>query len=409
MREGGPTAPLADCETDPFSVRGLRRLAADDANWPGLLRAAWGRPEVRDQVRLARSEAATLRAVIVAFEFEMRGVRRPARSVETVRKARQVMGAVVEVAGDWPVGGQGIDWDELHARLTEPAGPDSAPRLSRDRVSRALSLVEKALTRRAEKLALPAVTRPIRTGSSTTPPRPRRRSLPLKACAALLRVARPGERAKIGLSLGLGLLPGEVDGLRGHDLVPSTFPLGIASRRGAPGFRTAWVRTEDRGGRVRWTPAPHWVVALLEAVPLGKDRAALIGPAEAPALSATIRRLRGQVPGLNELKATDLCLTWQAVALRLGLRREVVRRTWRQARSGARLADWHPAKKELVWLATRWPTLLCDATRTLIDRGDIVPRRAAAGCPADQPERGWRSRKRATPPLPAGVIRPARR
>ena len=406
---GGQKAPLAECETDPLSVRGLRRLATDDAGWRSRLREAWRRPEVRAEVRLARSEGATLRAVILAFVFELRGGRRPARSVETVRKARQVLQAVVEVAGDWPVEGQGIDWDELRALLTEPHCPDSRARLSRDRASRALSLVEKALARRAEKLALPPVARPSRTGSTPTPPRPGRYSVPLKACAALLRAARPGERVKIGLALGLGFMPGEVDRLRGGDVVAHTVPRELASREVPPGFRTAWVRSGGRGGLVRWTPAPLWVVALLDGVPLGKDGAPLIGPAEAPTLSATVRRLRGQVPGLDELKAVDLCLTWQAVALRLGLRREVVRRTWGQHLRADRRTEWHPAQRELVWLAARWPTLMCDATRGLVDRGELVPRRAPAGCPADQPERGWRSRKRDTPPLPAGVIRPVRR
>ena len=404
---GRSTAPLAECETDPLSVRGLRRLATDDANWRRRLREAWRRPEVRAQVQLARSDGATLGAVIIAFAFEIR-VRRPDRSVETVRKARQVLGVVVDVAGDWPVEEQGIDWDELSALLTEARGPESPARLSCDRASRALSLVEKALTRRAEKLALPSVVRPRRSASSPTPPRPGRYSIPLKACAALLRAARPGERVKIGLALGLGLMPGEVDRLRGGDVVPYTVPRGLVSR-GWPSLRTAWVRSEGQGGRVRWTPAPRWVVALLDAVPLGKDGAPLIGSAEAPTLSATIRRLRGRVPGLNDLKAVDLCLTWQALALRLGLRREVVRRTWGQDRRGDRLTEWHPAQRELVWLAARWPTLMCDATRGLIGRGELVPRRAPAGCPADQPERGWRSRKRDTPPLPAGVIRPPRR
>ena len=404
----GSLALLAECETDPLSIRGLRRLATDDANWRGRMGEAWRRPEVRAQVQLARSDGATLEAVIIAFAFEIR-LGRPDRSVETVRKARQVLRAVVEVAGDWPVEGQGIDWDELRVRLMEPCGLDSSALLSPDRASRALNLVEKALTRRAKKLGLPPVVRPRRARSTPTPPRAGRYSTPLKACASLLRAARPGERVKIGLALGLGLLPGEVDRLQGRDVVLRTVPRELMSRGVPAGFRTAWVWTEDGGGRARWTPAPLWVVGLLSVVPLGRDRQPLVGTEEAPTLSATIRRLRGQVLGLSELTAGDLGLTWQAVALRQGLRREVVRRTWGQHWRPDRALEWHPAQRELVWLAARWRTLMCDATRGLIDYGELVPRRAPSGCPADEPERGWRSRKRDTPPLPAGVIRPVRR
>ncbi len=401
-------AALKECETDPLSVRGLRRLAREDEKWRARLLAAWKRPEVRVEVLLGRSREATLRSAILAFGFELRGTRRRSKSVETVRKARQVLAAVVEAVGGWPVDEHGIDWDELYGRLTEGSEPDSSGRLSRDRASRALCLVQKALARRARKLGLPPVVRPKRPASMPRVPRRGRRSIPLKSCATLIRDARPGERAKIGLALGGGLLPSQVDGLGGEDVATWTVPRGLMSRGVPAGFRTVWVRLVGPNGLAHWVPVPHWVARLLGEVRLGAAGAPLIGREEAPTLDATIRRLRGQVRGLEDMTAGDLCLTWQAVALRLGLRRDVIRRTWRQHQAGELPARWHPVQRQLVWLAAQWPTLMCDATRGLIERGELVPRRAPSGCGAHEAERGWRSRKRDAPPLPAGVILPSR-
>ena len=61
-------------------------------------------------------------------------------------------------------------------------------------------------------------------------------------------------------------------------------------------------------------------------------------------------------------------------------------------------------QREIVWMCLRWPTLHASATSALLHRAVVVPQRAPSRCPPDLPERGPRSHKRETAPLPAGVL-----
>ena len=73
-------------------------------------------------------------------------------------------------------------------------------------------------------------------------------------------------------------------------------------------------------------------------------------------------------------------------------------------RGGTSPAGLHPAQREIVWMCLRWPTLHASATSALLHRAVVVPQRAPSRCPPDLPERGPRSHKRETAPLPAGVL-----
>ena len=392
------------CLHDPLSVGGLRRFAKEDRRWRSRLAKLWRSDELRAVYREARGEPPTcLEAVILAFVYQLGGSTVDRSGVETIYKARQLMRIVVDVAGDWGVGSDGIDFEALRELLTRPDG-DGACRMSADRSSRALTMVEQALVMRGALTGSLLPRRAAPPPASPAPPRAPRRSKPLRDCATLLRLASPGERVKIGLALGAGLLPGEVERLKGGDVTLYEVPPAVARQtRVSVGFRTAWARVRLRGKRVRWVPVPWWVLALIQSCRLGEGRDPFVPRDEAPTLSATCRRLGSQIPGLDSLTPSDLCVTWQAVALRKGLSRQVVRRTWSQERDQQQWPTvWHPAQRELVWLCGQWPEL--DAVKSLVHCGDIVPRRAPAGCPADQPERGWRSRKREMPPLPAGVL-----
>lgn len=392
--------PGPPCLSDPLSVGGLRRLAREDRRWRRRLRALLGTPEFNELAEAALQPQTTLRTMIVVFCYPLfgGGVRGP--SVETAYKARQLMRIVDEVAGDQVVRGCELPREELRDLLT------SGTSLSPDRMSRAIRLVEEALFQRSIRTGFSLPPKEERPATTPSAPRAARRSTPLNDCAALLRAARPGERVKIGLVLGAGVLPGQVEKLRGGEVTLYEIPPQVAHAVGVPaGLRTAWIGIRLRGKRVRWVPASGWLLALVQQARLGSGRELFVAASEAPSLSATLRRLGGPVLGREDLTPGDLAVTWQAVALGLGLSREVVRRSWSQAIEAPFWPhDWHPAQLGLLWLSQQWSTLDAPIVAPFMDRGFVVPRRAPSRCPADQPERGWRSTKRVMPPLPPGVM-----
>ena len=323
-----PEASFA-CLLDPFSVGGLRRLAREDRAWRRRLGAAWGRAEVAAARRGALADTTDLRSVVLIFARVLRGEGSPRPSVETVYKARQLMRTAVAAAGTMEVSGARYDRELLRTQLASPREGGGSAGMSRARVSRALGIVDGAIEARAVRRGEEVPVGVLRAPPRPAPPRPARRSVPLRVCEALIRTARPAERVKLALALGVGLLPGEIARLRREDVRSVRASPGLARavgcRRGTP---VVWVRAAAPGRAARWMPAPAWVVRLMQAAPLGAVGSPLVASASAPTLAATIRRLRDVVPGAAGLRASDLCRTWQAVALRLGMRREVVRRTW---------------------------------------------------------------------------------
>ncbi len=379
---------------------GLRRLGRTSRYWRRRLRALWSTREFADLDDAALMPETTLRTMLLALCHPIRGdgINRP--SVETTYKARQLARVVADVAGDQVVRGCDLSREQLRELLTREAS------LSPDRASRAMRLVEHALIQRSLRAGFDLPPKEERPPTAPSEPRAARRSLPLNDCAALLRAARPGERVKMGLVLGAGLLPGQVEKLRAGDVTLYEIPRHVASAVGVPaGFRTAWVGIRLRGKKVRWVPANGWLVALIRQAQLGSGRERFVPASEAPSLGASLRRLGGPVLGREDLTPSDLAVTWQAIALNLGLPREVVRRTWSQTmESPFWPQDWHRAQRGLLWLCRSWSTLDAPVVAPFMDRGHVVPRRAPSRCPADQPERGWTSTKRVMPPLPPGVM-----
>lgn len=412
---GGSLSPVSDhtntgvpdpgtdgppCLRDPLSVVGLRRLGRTNRFWRRRLRALWSTREFRELDDEALMPETTLRTMILALCHPIRGhgVKHP--SVETTYKARQLARAVVDVAGDQVIRGCELSRAELRELLTREAA------LSPDRVSRAMRLVEDALIQRSLRAGFDLPPKEDRPPTAPSAPRAARLSLPLNECAALLRAARPGERVKIGLVLGAGVLPGQVERLRGGDVTLYELTPQVAQMVGVSvSPSTPWIGIRLRGKRVRWVPAPGWLFALIQQSRLGRGRERFVPLSDAPALAATLRRLGGPVLGREDLTPSDIAVTWQAVALNLGLPREVVRRSWSQAiESPLWPQEWHRAQRGLLWLSQRWSTLDAPIVAPFMGRGHIVPRRAPSRCPPDQPERGWASPKLVMPPLPPGVL-----
>ncbi len=394
-------APVAGCLTDPFSVAGLRRLAREDRLWKLRLRESRKRPEVLALVRGAREPRSALSSVLARHSLELFGGASRA-GVEATYKTRQLLTHVVGRAGDVVVSEDGLDLEMLRDLLTDPDPTTGVAAMSSPRVSRALRLVMRAVDRWAASRGETVEWAPLPL-AEPSPPRRSRKSLPIGVCARLVERARPGERVKLALAFGAGLTPGDIDRLRGGDLRVEVVPPAQAAAVGIRPSPVLWARARGRRRTgVRWTPLPPWVTALVQALPAVSPRESLFPP-DTPSLGASVRRLAAEFsdPGLSP---TDLCLTWQALALSQGLRRDVVRRTWSHGRDEPWPQVWHPAQTNLLWLATRWPVLNAELVGPFWRRGDVVPRRAPPGCPPHEPERGWRSKKREPAPMPAGVF-----
>ena len=402
-RDGGQPGP--PCLRDPLSVDGLRRLGREDRLWRRGLRAFLRTPEFEELEKAAAQPQVTLRTMILVFCYPLLGGGLGRPSVETTYKARQLMRIVVEVAGDQVVHECELRREELRELLTRERS------LSPDRASRAMRLVEGALIQRSLRTGFEMPPKEERVPAAPSKPRAGRWSLPLNDCEALMRAARPGERVKMGLVLGAGLLPGQVERLRGRDVTLYKITPQVGRAVGVPaGLRTAWFGVRLRGKKVRWVPANGWLFALVRQSRLGRGGERFVPASEAPSLAATLHRLGGPVLGREALTPSDLAVTWQAVTLGLGLSREVVRRSWSQPVGEPFWPnDWHRAQRGLMWLSQQWNTLDAPIVAPFMDRGFVVPRRAPSRCPADQPERGWRSPKRVTPPLPPGVLTGRRR
>jgi len=234
-------------------------------------------------------------------------------------------------------------------------------------------------------------------------PRPFRTSATLRSIQRYLEAATEDELPKLLLALGAGLSAGQIDGLRGRDLVvvrPSEHErryLKLPPRKGIFFF----VRTGASGGGERWHPLPPWVVDILRTTGFGVGDWPLFS--DAPGILQTMRRLRRELPEVEQITPADLVLTWQAIARHAGLPRDIVRRTWSQPADGPHA--W-PARHDrhlgLLRFARRWRTLSCPLTEGFVDASHIVPRKAPRGCPPDQPEVDWpRPRERA--PLPRSL------
>ena len=390
---------MDDYERDPLLVSGLRAAAKRGEDWRVRIRRPQFDSPHLDEIIAARTPDATLGQVVVVFGEDVIPERRA--SVETVYRARQLARVVCDVAGNWSADEAEARLAELRALLRAPRTPGGRPRMSAERTSRAISMVWRALNTRRWLIGRPQL--PKLTPAEPTRPRPPRRTLPLLLCAELLWHARPRERVRLALALGAGLWPGEIERLRGCDLVAYTTTADDADRVRVPeGTAVHFVRVGARRGRrgCRWIPLPPWVTALIGRIELGRGGEPLVQGV--PGLAQTMRRLREEVEGAEDVTAMSLVRTWQGIAVEMERTREVVRGSWRQPSKGERAwpTRWHRAQRQLWNLAVSWMELDWKLLRPLVEGTRTVARRAPSACPPAFPERS-RRRRRAPAPMPA--------
>jgi integrase len=403
-----PAAPPHLCQTDPFSIRRLRRLAADDpSGWRERLRT-----HLPDQVRhdieagYANAEA-TLRQVLLAHCPQL--VPAPASSigVETVRRARQLLSVVLEHDGELPAG-EAVTNDGLHMLRTHAVAlerADGRGRLSPESASRAMSLVRVALNGWLEARGKPLMT--AAPPAVPAPPRPPQKTVPLRRVWQLLRAAEPWERVAIALAVGAGLREPEIAAVRLGDVATHELSPKAAVRFGLlPGINLTLLRVRDpnHDERVRWLPLPPWVTQTIRSTPRrgarGRDdpHTRLVPAGAAPSLSATLRRLQGDAPAGRRIAPSDLRRTFQGLARRAGCSRQVVRGTWFQSGdANCWPRRWHRAQVGLWRLAESWADFGGGVASQFVDQVDLVPRRARPGCKASDPEIVPAKRRRPAP------------
>jgi integrase len=410
-----PAAPPHLCQTDPLSIRRLRRLAADDpSGWRERLRTHLP-DHVRHDIEAGYASAeATLRQVLLAHCPQLVPPLASSIGVETVRRARQLLSVVLEHDGEL-ASCEAVTNDALHMLRTHAVAlerADGRGGLSPESASRAMSLVRAALDgwleARGESLLDPA------PPAAPAPPRPPQRTALLRRVWKLLRDSSPAERIKIGLAVGAGLREPEIEALRTGDLAVREVPPKVAVRLGLlPGVSLLFVSVRGLSdpAQVRWTPLPPWVAELiLVARPRlgaeGEQGGPLVPVGRAPSLSASLRRLQKDVRGEggHRITPSDLRRTYQAIARRGGCSREVVRGTWSQREDRAWPKRWHRAQAHLWRLAASWGDFSGGVASGFVDHVDLVPRRARPGCRAAGLEIApKRSKRRNSGPLPSRV------
>jgi len=397
--------PIPGCLLDPFSVRGLRRLAADDPQgWRAQLHAHLPEQAHLDVAAGRTGLNPTLRQVLLAFCDRLLPDPASNLGVESVRRARQVLFAVVEHDGDMAAEQVAASLSLIRRNAGHLVRDGGRAPLSSEAVSRAMSLVRAALNYWLASQGKPPLGPPGAVAAA--PRRPPQRTVTLRRVWELIKRAEPAERIKIGLAVGAGLREPEIEALRVCDLAAYEATPDEALRLDLlPGIRLVFVRVDTGGepARTRWTPLPPWLSDLMRAAPLGlrasKDKNRLLVPGElAPSLSAALRRLQKEVSPRQRITPSDLRRTWQGVARRARCSREVVRQTWSHSTdSDRRPLLWHRAQVQLWLLATGWADFSGGVAERFVDHVDRVPRKARPGCGATAPEIAPAKRRRPAP------------
>ncbi len=392
-RTASPDAPAivpnVACELDPLSVRGLRTLFREDPNnWRDRLRDRLP-PEVLAGIDAGyAAPKADLRQVLLSHSPALLPQPGSTVGVETVRRARQVLAAVIEHDGDMPAMLACDMLSVLRTNIMARLRANDRSPLSPENASRAMSLVRQALNGWRGARSEPPL--PEEPPANPAPPRRPQKTTRLRVIWQILRLASPWERIKIALAVGAGLRQPEIDGLRVGDV--TRYMLNPAEARGlgllpAVELMFLWVADAHDPGRGRWVPLPPWVGQVIGAVPHGDRSDLLVAEDKAPSLTATLRRLRRTVEGGARVSPSSLRRTWQAIARRAGCSREVVRGTWRQRLGQTGWpARWHLAQVELWRLAAAGADFGAGVAERFVDGIDLVPRRARPGCGPRDPE-----------------------
>ena len=400
------------CEADPFSIVGLKTLARTDPDgWRRRLRDG-PPPEQKDELAAAMKrviaegppatpdDGPTLRQVLLLFSTSLQPVPGSKIGIEVVRQARQLLAMVNEMLGHWPAA-HFVEHPQTvgqHVHFGQPRS-GRAP-LTAARTHRADGLVRAALDHWRRVTGASAVADPAPV--TTRQRRPARRTIPLRVALRGFVEATPAERVKLGLPLGAGLSAPEIEALQalgGRGFAEGELRGALASRLGLPSGRLhfAQVQHPQDPARVRWSPLPPWLGALVVDAKAG-GTPPLAG---APRLSSTLRRLRRSDP---ELELTPLILrtTWQAVMRRAGASRELVRGTWWQPSEGPNAwpNQWHRAQFDAWRVASMWELLGSGPGAPFVDRIDKVPAKAPSRVAPHEPELRGRRRRTVRTPLP---------
>jgi integrase len=389
------------CMSDPFSVVGLRTLERSSPDtWRGLLRSYLSEEEL-EEVQNGSQEDATLRQVLLAHSVELLPDAESRITFDIARRARLVLGAVVEHFGDVPA--HRIDEEML--RVIRRVCKERMRRrgrvpLSGSNASRAMTVLRRALDdwRRNHDLP-PLVPQP---DPLPAPRRSAKVTVRLRPVWQNIVAVNRFERLKIALGVGVGLREPEIEALREDDFRFVMMPAKVSEWWCLPPVALLYVRV--RGAQphlVRWIPLPQWLAAFVRDVLKERQPGDLLFPPDVASLAAVLRRFRGKFPDEVGMTPSALRTTWQGIARQSGCSHEAVRATWRQE-EGEKGWQWHHAQRELVVLAVDWSQFGSGVAGLFVDRRDRVPRRAPKGCGPRDPEiRPQRERR--PDPMPPGA------
>ena len=376
------TSGVPKCLSEPLSVAGLKRLQQDrPRDW---------RTIVEDHLPplFTLAPDTSVSAALEAGVLDRDALR--TRSTDSFRQHRTAAALASRLCRKLRI--DEIDDDALQdlRRRQESIGHSS------DRITRTLGVLRRLHTFWAAEVGqAPSVTStPTRSTSKAPKPVSRPVWSPSEVHRLLACLRDRGARVAIGLAVGCGLTPGEVEAVRYQDLQQ----------------RRIVVFGEDRSRPPRVMPTPPWLEAIVADHvqywrQAGRPETTWLLPSPRDprrarrGYSRLLQSAQRRTEGLGHLPPAtlrDLRRTWQWVAIHAGMPDEAVRGTWK-IEAGSYPA-WYPRLQQLC--RVEWTYLGLDPER--FPRCANFVRSGGALVPADMAE-ARRTLLREPPPLPHSV------
>ena len=334
-----PSAP-PPCLTNPLSVRGLRRLQRDHADWAVLVARSLPEPP-------SFTADLTVMAALSAGVLDWDALQRFGQ--HTFRRHRQAASHAVEA---------------VSAKLKLSEITDDALQITRGKlehqglapesITRAITILRKlARAWAAEVGREPRVTsRPTHASPQAAKPVSRPLWTPQQVSQLLAALRDRGVRVAVALAVGCGLQPGEVLHVAQVDVDLRKHLLAVhgADRSKPPRLMVLapWCEDVIKDHVAHWTGPPSpWLL------PSPRDAHRPRGD-----VGGALQTAQRAVPRLDTMPPVTLRTlrrTWVSVALHGGLPDEVARGTWKLHMNGA-LPPWWP---RLQRIARRDWTTLC--------------------------------------------------